>query len=197
MAVRVLTPPATEPVTLEEVLEYLRLDVEVDGQPPATLSALIQAAREVAEDRTARALIRQELELSLDRFPCGREPIRLPRPPLIEVVEVTYRDPSGDEQVLDPSTYIVDAASEPGRVAPAPGHVWPVADCVPGAVRIRYVAGYGDDPAAVPQKIRTAMLMLIGGWWDQPEAISQRQMHEVPFAAGVLLDQARAHGWIG
>lgn len=196
MAVRVLTPPATEPVSIEEVLEYLRLDVEVDGEPPATLSALIQAAREVAEDRTARALMRQTLELSLDAFPCGTDPIHLPRPPLVEVERVTYLE-RGEEVELDAGAYVVDTSSEPGRIAPAPGHVWPVADCVPGAVRIRYVAGYGDDPAVVPQKIRTAMLMLIGGWWDQPEAISQRQMHEVPFAAGVLLDQARAHGWIG
>lgn len=196
MAVRVLIPPATEPVSIEEVLEYLRLDVEVDGEPPATLSALIQAAREVAEDRTARALMRQTLELSLDAFPCGTDPIHLPRPPLVEVERVTYLD-QGEEVELDAGAYVVDTSSEPGRIAPAPGHVWPVADCVPGAVRIRYVAGYGDDPAAVPQKIRTAMLMLVGGWWDQPEAISQRQYHEVPWAAGVLLDQARAHGWIG
>ena len=119
MAVRVLIPPATEPVTLEEVLEYLRLDVEVGGQPPATLSALIQAAREVAEDRTARALMRQTLELSLDAFPCGTQPINLPRPPLVEVERVTYLD-QGEEVELDAGAYVVDAASEPASALVRP-----------------------------------------------------------------------------
>src|SRR5690606_33005090 len=111
-----------------------------------------QAAREVAEDRTARALIRQTLELSLDAFPCGTDPIHLPRPPLIAVERVTYLE-RGEEAELGPEMYVVDTASEPGRVAPAPGHVWPVADCTPGSVRVRYVAGYGDTPDKVPQKI--------------------------------------------
>lgn len=196
MAIRILTPPASEPVTVDEVVDFLRVDVEVDGEPPAILSALIQTARGVAEKRTARALITQTLELVLDGFPVAGE-VRIPNPPLQKVEAITYRDAAGSEQTINPSDYVVDSASEPARLVPAPGCSWPATQLVPGAVRVQFVAGFGDEGEAVPAGIRTAMLMLVGTWWDSPEGVSSREMHELPFAVSVLLDQHRAHGWIG
>ncbi|NDA93971.1 MAG: hypothetical protein EBX90_11955, partial [Betaproteobacteria bacterium] len=59
-------PPATEPLSLEEVKEHLRIDSSAED---ALLQMYIEAARKVCEHNTARALITQTWETTFDRFP--------------------------------------------------------------------------------------------------------------------------------
>lgn len=163
MGIRVITPPASEPVTLAEVKAYARVDISADD---SLLSAMIVAAREAGENETRRAFLPQTLELTLDAFPrrTDRRPwptwlnyaVDLPRPPLASVVSVSYLDTDGVLQTLGPSTYVVVQASDavPACLVPAFGTSWPDTQAMPGAVRVRYTAGW-PDAVSVPEAIKT------------------------------------------
>jgi uncharacterized phiE125 gp8 family phage protein len=87
-----------------------------------------------------------------------RHGITIPLPPLQQVVSVTYTDVNGAPQTLDPATYIVnkDAPSDLSLVS---GASWPSAALTPGAVVVRFIAGYGDKGSDVPEDIRMGITL--------------------------------------
>jgi uncharacterized phiE125 gp8 family phage protein len=166
-SVKVITPPAYEPVTLQEAKLWCRVeDDDIDDE--ATLLLLIIAMREYAEELTGRAFVRRTLELRLEEFPEGE--IELPQAPLISVSSIQYVDGDGTLQTLDasPNTYQVDAVSEPGRVAPLYAADWPAARAVMDAVRIQYVAGYATVNL-IPKKVRLWMQARISTLFENRE----------------------------
>lgn len=184
MALRVVTQPENEPVSLPEAKLHLRVEHnEEDG----LIASLIKTAREVAETSfTWRALAIQTFEYTLDRFPSERF-IYLPRPPLKTVESISYKDRTGTETVLNADSYIVDTAAEPGRVVLAPEVSWPDVELYPtSAVRIRFTAGY--DNADIPESIKQGMLLMIGHWYENRETVIVGSVaREVPFAVEALL----------
>ena len=167
------TPAETPPVTLAEAKAHLRvLASDQDG----LISVLVMAATAHLEGRNGilgRALVTQTWDMRIDCFPrrhAGR--IELPMPPLQSVTWIKYLDGEGVEQTLANTEYTVDAQHMIGRVRPAYGKQWPVALDDEGAVRIRFVAGYGAADV-VPVPIKQAILLLVGHWWINREAVGQ------------------------
>lgn len=161
-----VTAPAKEPLTLEEVKGHLRL---THGDHDTLLGALIQGAREWAEAFTHRALITQTWDLYLDGFPSV---IEVQKPPLqsVTAASFTYVDSDGDTTQVPTSVYTVDTDATPGRVYPAYNQVWPVPRDQPKAVVMRFVAGYGDDEGDVPEPLRTAMKLHVENLYDHSGA---------------------------
>jgi uncharacterized phiE125 gp8 family phage protein len=154
MPLKLITAPDEEPVFLEEAKIFCRVDGDDEDQ---LIEAIIIAAREMAEQRTKRALITQIWDLSIDEFPSE---IVLPYPPLQSVTYVKYVDTDGVLQTLASSNYTVDIASEPGRIVPAYGITWPSTRCQINAVTVRFVCGY-LDAEAVPEAIKSWMKVQI------------------------------------
>ena len=174
--------PAAEPVALAEA----KLHCKVDGIDDDTLiTALIIAARQQAEHRTGRALITQQWEFTLDKFP---QQIILPKPALVSVQSVKYLDDAGVLQTLASTEYQVIVSELVGRVIPAYGKSWPSCRLQPDSVVVAFTAGYGDA-AAVPTSIKSWMLMAIGTMYGQREGIIVGTIvAEVPrdYCAGLL-----------
>jgi uncharacterized phiE125 gp8 family phage protein len=195
MALRLITPPAGLPVTLDEAKAHLRVD---STDEDLLITALIQAATSHVQHFLGRALIDQTWELVIDRFPHyhyhRRMEVMLPLPPLIKVVSITYDDPSGVAQVLPESGYTVDDVSEPGWVVPA--GMWPATFHGINAVRVRYRAGYLDNnspPAAsVPPDITAAIRLYVGTLFEHRETEAVGAIvTQMPWAAEQLLRQHR------
>ena len=211
MGVRVITEPADEPITLEEAKAHLQVPASITDQD-AYILALIAAARGMVENECERALITQTLELTLDCFvpdaaayagmtlPVGvrARSIWLPMPPLITLQLVTYLDGSGDTitlhdvtgspQVDEHLVVVPSSRSLPAQIAPVAGGWWPTVASQPGAVTIRYTAGYGDDGSAVPMPLRQAMLLAIGHWYEHRESVSEvTALTELPQGIEFLL----------
>lgn len=191
MQLEIVTPPASEPLTLAEVKAHLRVK---HASEDALITALIATARQHLEGLAAhdgilgRALITQTVKLTLDAFPaCGL--IDLPRPPLLAVTAITYLDPDAAEQALATSVYAVDTAGLVGRVRRRAGQSWPETLADLGAVAITYTAGYGVA-AAVPQPIKQAMLLLIGHWYMSRTPVG---VTAESFAVEALLAPYRVH----
>jgi uncharacterized phiE125 gp8 family phage protein len=159
--------PAEEPVSLVEAKTHLRVD-HVDED--ALIGSLIVAARQHVEERSGRALTTQTWVYRADAFPWAADAIRLPRPPLRSVTSIEYVGGDGATVTWGAANYRVDHASEPARISPAHGASWPTPQEVTNAVTITYTAGYGTA-VDVPEAIRQAMLLLIGHWYANREAV--------------------------
>ena len=180
--VALLTPPAIEPIGLDEAKAHLRLD---HGQDDAAVAGLIRAARELCEEFTRRALIEQRRELRLERLPSLfriHRMVPLPYPPLIAVEEVVVRvEPGGTESILPQSDYEVIAGGEGSGRLGFNTVPWGAA-----SLAIRYRCGYGSSPAEVPAPLRQGMLMVLAQWYEQREAASSAAMMEAPFGVQAL-----------
>ena len=188
MALRLVTAATIDPVTLTEAKTHCRVDGTDDD---ALLTSLITAATQHISDGKngwlGRALITQTWELLLDTFPTNE--IRVPLPPLQSVTFVKYVDEDGVTQTISASDYEVDLASEPGWIIPVIDVDWPTPMQTINAVTVRFVCGYGNATTDVPEAIRAGMLLLIGHWYAQREAVVVGQQAAVvlPMAVEALL----------
>jgi uncharacterized phiE125 gp8 family phage protein len=145
--VRLLVPPAAEPLTLAEAKRHCYVEHNDDDD---LFKRYVPAARRYAETESKRQLVEAKYKLILDRFPGTtpdsflgtREPICLPYPPLTAVTEIRYLDSAETWTTISASDYVVDVAREPGRVFPAYGEQWPAALDRPNAVEITFLAGH-------------------------------------------------------
>mgnify|MGYP000358402268 CR=1 FL=1 len=169
-----LVTPAAEPaVSIADAKRHLRYFASDND---AFIGSLILAATLHLEGRNGilgRALVTQTWEMRLDEFGCapgGR--IELPMPPLQSVAWVKYIDDAGIERTVPEDDYTVDAQHIIGRIRPRYGKVWPVTLPDENVVRIRFTSGYGAADA-VPQPLKQAILLLVGHWWINREAVGQ------------------------
>lgn len=184
MAVTVITPPATEPVTLEEMKAQLGQTLDADDD---LIERKIKAARQHVEKFTGKTLVSTTLELVLDSFPRGA--IAIPNGPLASVTSVEFTDANGDEDTMSPDDYTVDAAGD--RIAPGAAG-WPSTDGTIAAVRIRYVAGYGDAATDVPEPLRECVMLLAAHWYESREAtLIGLSAAELPHGVDAVLNQYR------
>ncbi len=170
MGMELITDVATEPITLAQAWDHLRLDAT--GSPEATdhdswLEEVgIPAARRMAERFTGRSYAPKTYKLSLDAFPSGA--IRLPIPPIPSVTKVEYVDVDGATQTLSAALYVLDKATEPGWILPAYGTVWPNTRAVVNAVMVTFVSGV----ATIDADVRAAILLALGHLFENRENTS-------------------------
>jgi uncharacterized phiE125 gp8 family phage protein len=185
MSVTLVTPPASEPVTLAEVKSQRNItDVYSDTE----LTRLIAAVRSYVEGYTGRALITQTWDLFLNEFEPG---ICIPMPVLQSVTTVKYTDTDGNQQTLADTEYTVVINEQPGYIVPSYNNDWPDIRYVPEAVEIRFVAGYGAASTDVPEDLRNAIFLLLGLWHENTEDAQPFAMNQIPFGVRSLLDPYR------
>jgi uncharacterized phiE125 gp8 family phage protein len=161
-----------------------------DSTEDNDLTRMITTAREYCENFTGRALATQTIEAYLDDFPC-EDYIELPRPPLQSVTSAKYKDSAGTETTMTVTTqYIVDTDSDVGRIVLPYGVSWPsftAYSVLP--IKIRYIAGYYASNL-IPASIKQAMLLLIGHWYANREAVGQ-VTGQMEFTVKALLSMYR------
>lgn len=185
-----ITAPASEPVSLAEA----KLQCHVDGSDEDTLlTAYIVSARMHVENAISRALITQTWEMRLDAWPSR---LYLPRPPLLTVTSVTYTDEDGVTATLDSDAYALRTGTDPGSVL-FDGDLLPTVTLADqAAIAVRYTCGYGASASAVPKPLFHAMLLLIGHWHRNREAVGAGNLGELPLAVQALIAPYKVH-WFG
>jgi uncharacterized phiE125 gp8 family phage protein len=191
-ALKLVTAPVVEPITILQAKQHLRV---TGTDEDALILTLITAARGHAEAYTGRRFVTQTWDYFLDCFPLTEwytwGAIEIPNAPLQSVTSVKYVDEAGVEQTIGTSDYVVDAKSDPGRIAPAYGKTWPWPRAQLNAVTIRFVCGYGLAPA-VPYEISAAILLIIGELFkNREETVAGAILQEVPRGVESLLSPYR------
>jgi uncharacterized phiE125 gp8 family phage protein len=180
-----LTTPSVYAVDLQEFLAHARTTTADEDQ----LALLyLQAATDIAESRTRRALINRTVQFELDAFPSGC--FELPVSPVSAVAGVQYYDTAGSLQTVSSSTYVTDLTSILPRIALKTGSAWPTAETRPGAVRVTFTAGYGATHESVPAGFKLALMMLALHFFENrtPVEVGSGAAVEVPMTLGFALD---------
>lgn len=164
MAYDIVTPAASEPITLAEAKNFLRVDTNDDD---AIITALITAAREMCEQYTRRILVTTTIDEYFDIFPnyrnaTDKDIIYLSRGPVASVTNVKYVDEIGSLQTVSSSAYVVDTISEPARIASTAG--WFATNGIINQVVVRYVVGTGVS--SIPKPLIQGMLLVIADLYD-------------------------------
>lgn len=157
----VTVAPTAEPVTLAEAKEQCGIlsgETHFDTQ----LTRLIKAARKHAEEYCNARFAEQTIMSECDSF---ADFARLPEGPLKSVTSITYVDPAGDEQTIDASVYDAHKDGLEPSIALKYGQVWPR---IRFGSRITLAAVYGG---MVPESVQHAMLLLIGHWFVNRDAV--------------------------
>jgi uncharacterized phiE125 gp8 family phage protein len=197
---------SNNPLSLYDVKVQLRIvDDLIDpcSQQPyssddAALTVYLEAAFEYIETATRQQLCNRDYVLTLDCFPevtrhegharRSRQTyeIVLPKPPLVSVSAVYYYDQTGTMQILNPSLYIVDTTTKPGRIVLVPGQSWPKTNNAANCIQIAYTAGYGGS---VPTILKQAILLLAGDWYENREDSYAGRINSIPTGVQAIINQ--------
>ena len=198
-AVRLVTPPALEPVPIDVLRRHLRIDTLDDDD---LLATYLSTARTMAEVFLNRALITQTLRWvtaheppasSFPMFPFNawiyplwmpysllfQRPVELPRSPVQSVASVKVGLWGQDDSTLDASLYDLDISTEPARLKLLQGAGGFPSD----HTIVEYVVGYGDSAASIPPPIVHAVMMIVAFLYEN----RGDEMVEMPEVARSLL----------
>lgn len=160
MSIVVITPPVPI-VTREEVRTMVPALRGDDDAYVALLVGTVQAEIEPPDSWIGRAFGVQTLEQY--EHGCawhGGSMIRLRCPPAIDVISVAYTDSDGIAQTLPPDAYRAVRDGGDTYLVPRPCSAWPALSLTPGALRIRYSAGYAaGSPDLQPVKYAVALMV--------------------------------------
>lgn len=162
--IELVTPSATEPVTLARAKEHLRVDIANDD---SLITAYIAAARDAVEAATGRVLMPSVWRQTFDAFSGGEngfaDYLRLTKVPVRSITSIIYTDIYGAEITISALNYKLLSGVVEGYswVSYATGYSWPSVGDVYGPVKITYSAGYADA-ASVPPALIAAILLMVG-----------------------------------
>ena len=179
----VTTPAVTEPLSLTDAKEHLKVDTVDDD---ALITAQIVAARKWIEQYCNRSLPSQTLTAYFDTAPYGGL-LMLPQSPCISVTSINYVDTDGNTQVWDSSKYDVDTNGSPARIYPAYGESWPTVRSQMNAVNVVYVVGQ----ASVEEDIVHALKLMVGSLYAARENDCPFQSYQPSFSVKALLAHHR------
>ncbi len=175
--VKTKTPPTALAVNLSDMKIYLR----VDGTDDDTLiTDLIKSSSEVIKNYLRRPLISETFEFFMDAFGDDNngdeklisygsgefvgsrnhilgegDYIELPFPPIKSVTSITTYDRLNVGTVFSSTSYQIDELG--GRIYLNEGYSWPDNLRNKEAIKIEFIAGFGDTEASIPLPIKQAI----------------------------------------
>lgn len=193
-----ISPPTTWPVSLVEAKRQCRILPE-DDTFDAEIATFIDAATSHLDGKDGVlggvCLEPQQWELVLD---CWSDVIELPVGPVLSVDSISYTDTDGLLQPLPGTSFSADLASSSAYVVRNSEATWPPLLNAVNAVRVRFTAGHrgsgsGDGyVSAAPAALRQAILLLIGHWFANREAVvTGVTTAELPLAVQSLIQPYR------
>lgn len=190
MILKLYTAPTIEPVLGDELGNHLR----VSDDP--MLTGYLKAARQYVENLCG-PLITQTWRQYEDGWPSG-DVMHIGKPRLQSVTSITYLDEDAVSSTLSASTYTVQTSAEYApSVVLKPDESWP-SDALFNVdpITVTFVCGYGANANYVPEPIRLAIMILVGTWYENREAVlvsSSAWMGAatIPYSIDVLLSEYR------
>jgi uncharacterized phiE125 gp8 family phage protein len=141
------TAPALEPVNIEEVKTFLRIDGEDEE---GNLNILIKSARILVESYLKKSIIFQQWKMIFEDYAPAE--VKLPRGPITNIISVSLVDKDGNVLPMNPDFYYL---------SPAQDKLIFNTTVISHAVEIIYEAGMATNNLSVPKNIKLAVLNII------------------------------------
>lgn len=180
--------PAAPLIETDVAKEWVRARGFTDDD--GLLDRIAATCEGMIEAMTGRALITQTWRLSV-AGPDRDGMVELPRVPVASLSEIAYLDRDEVLQTATLSDFALIGGTDRALVRPVDGKVWPSLYARPDALRVTYVAGYGDTAAAVPSGLITAAQLIVGHLYRNPEAVSDKPMQMMPLAVEAMIEPYR------
>lgn len=165
-----LEPPASEPISLTEAKNFLRVEHDADD---ALIGALIAAARGQVESATRRVLITQTWRIALDRWPKSEHnrPARIVAPvtPLRALIAARVLAADGTPAALDTDAFTLNTIAAPGVIAFERANVAEPGRALAG-IELDVSAGYGEA-ASVPAPLVQAIRLLVARAYEHRDRV--------------------------
>jgi uncharacterized phiE125 gp8 family phage protein len=159
MSAILLAPPSSEPLSLADAKQFLRVEHADDD---AVITSLIAAGRAHVEAVTRRALLAQTWRFVLDAWPAdGRFTPRIG--PLQTVLAARVFDAAGVAHPLEVESFVVDTAA---NVIAAPCWALPVPGRGIAGIELDVICGFGPLASNVPADLIHALKILVAHWYD-------------------------------
>lgn len=188
--------PAHEPLLLEEVKSYLRIDGDHED---AAIAGLVAVSRALIESKTGLNLIDRNIDIYadtwLDLMPQNSAStdiahnantlvpgtsavpafIQLSVRPVSSITTIALIDTAGGEAEWPASNYMLQPGIEP-TLRLVSGASWPTISRVHDAIKISVTSGFAPDWNAVPELIQQAIIKVATNLYisrgdnDMPEA---------------------------
>jgi uncharacterized phiE125 gp8 family phage protein len=159
-----LTEPTTEPLTLDQVKEHLRVDIDAED---SLIQDLIGSARDYCERYCNRAWAASEWRAEYLTLPTGKNPFCLNDPGISAITSIKYIDSNGDAQTVSDSNYSFDVT----RSAIYPSTDWPTGS---SSVIIDYESGpdHSASPSPIiPKSVLAGMKLVITDLFENRSAM--------------------------
>lgn len=188
LPVRTVAP--TDPIiTKTEAKTHLRVDHSAEDD---LIEALVASAVAYLDGFTGilgRALATQTWQQDFEEW----DDLCLPLLP-VQSLTVTYYDVDNVQRTLATSVYQTVTEASGVELELKFGQTWPITYDREDAISVTFVAGYGAA-AAVPAPIKAGILLLVGHWYFNREAVVIGQTpSEVPMAVSALIAPYRRVG---
>ena len=180
----IVSQPASEPLTLNEAKDHLRI-LHTETYDDNYISALIIAARNQVENMTYRALVSQQWKLSLNYsevINLSDMTIGISKCPVISVESVKYYDSSGTQQTVDASTYQTDLLSEPANIKFT---VKPTLQNRLNALEVNFTSGFSTSNP-IPEAIKAAMKVMVADMYTNRETVVTSRLTELKTIQNLL-----------
>ena len=180
----VKTPASGLAVSLAEVKTFARIDTDAENN---LLTTMIGAVTEITEKFLGRALLEQTMILSFDQWP-DNGIIELPRPPLVELIEVRSLDQDGATTEYASTNYMIRADVVPPEIILRDScNSTDNVDRYTGGWEIEYKAGYGEA-SDVPNGIKAGIMAWVASYYDS------RVLEDLPPAGAIrILEHYKIH----
>lgn len=183
-----IAAPAEAPVSLAEAKAHLNVDHDGDDTLITSLVGAGVAHLDGHAGLLARCLVNQQWRQDYRDWHWFH---RLPFPD-VSSVTVSYRDISNQEQTVDAALYEIIEDARGALVSFRDVFTKPgLYDDMIAPVSITLTAGFGDAED-VPQALKQAILLLVGHWYENREAVNIGNITtELPMAVNALISPYR------
>lgn len=157
--INLITDATTDPLTLTEVKNFLRVDITTDD---TLITRIMKTAIKQCELYSGKTLITKTYKYSF--YVSTKQAIKLLYAPIQSVSLIKTVDEENSETMVDSGSYFVDIVGGILNFKTIPANFY--------RLDITYVAGYGDNASDVPEELKQAMLIHIARMYDDKNGYS-------------------------
>lgn len=185
-----VTPAAATPISADEAKTHLKVE---GSDEDALIEGLVKGATQHLDGYAGVlgcCLVTQTWRQDFDDF---AKILRLPMR-AAGVTSISWVDAAGATASIDAANYELQADALGSFVRFIDDYDFPGDLAETRAVRVTYTAGYGDA-AAVPAPLKVAILLLVGHWYANREAVNVGNItSELPLGVAMLIAPYRRVG---